>query len=113
MYVTLINHNPQILHHAVVDAEYKEILCSSEEVEQIELNSEGCNLSPVSVTVLLNSCYSYDYVMHSSQIAWYRLFWTPTGISGNLKAPFIGSDQEYMKTGAYLKLFCTFCFLLC
>lgn len=44
----------------------KEISRTSSEVEQIKLNSEGCNLNLVSasVTLLLKSYFCYGYLMH-------------------------------------------------
>ena len=46
-------------------AEYKEISRASTEIERIKLNSEGCNLNLVSmsVTLLLMLYFCYDSVL--------------------------------------------------
>jgi len=46
-------------------AEYKEISRASTEIERIKLNSEGCNLNLVSmsVTLLLMLYFGYDSVL--------------------------------------------------
>ncbi|RZC04718.1 putative beta-1,3-galactosyltransferase 2 isoform B [Glycine soja] len=55
-------------------AEYKEISRASTEIERIKLNSEGCNLNlvSISVTLLLMLYFCYDSVLDFPPIPYYR-----------------------------------------